>query len=79
MTALAAPYSTREEAQRKIDESLRSAYPDDKRVDALIAEAVLTYGGIDILINNAGTGSEETIMEADDDRWQYYWDPEPGI
>ncbi len=30
--------------------------------------------GIDILINNAGTGSEETIMEADDDKWQYYWD-----
>jgi len=30
--------------------------------------------GIDILINNAGTGSEETIMEASDERWQYYWD-----
>jgi NAD(P)-dependent dehydrogenase (short-subunit alcohol dehydrogenase family) len=30
--------------------------------------------GIDILINNAGTGSEETIMEALDERWQYYWD-----
>ena len=30
--------------------------------------------GIDILINNAGTGSEETIMSAPDDRWQYYWD-----
>ncbi len=31
-------------------------------------------GGLDILINNAGTGSEEKILEADDDRWQYYWD-----
>ena len=31
--------------------------------------------GIDILINNAGTGSEETIMEADDSRWQYYRNP----
>ena len=30
--------------------------------------------GIDIVINNAGTGSEETIMDAPDDRWQYYWD-----
>ena len=30
--------------------------------------------GIDIVINNAGTGSEETIMDASDDRWQYYWD-----
>ncbi len=32
------------------------------------------FGGADILINNAGTGSEETIMNAADDRWQYYWD-----
>ena len=30
--------------------------------------------GIDILINNAGTGSEEKIMDATDERWQYYWD-----
>ena len=37
------------------------------------AEAVLErFGGVDILINNAGTGSEETIMEADDDKWHYY-------
>jgi NAD(P)-dependent dehydrogenase (short-subunit alcohol dehydrogenase family) len=32
------------------------------------------FGGADILINNAGTGSNETIMEAPDDKWQYYWD-----
>jgi NAD(P)-dependent dehydrogenase (short-subunit alcohol dehydrogenase family) len=32
------------------------------------------FGGLDILINNAGTGSSETIMEAEDARWQYYWD-----
>ncbi len=32
------------------------------------------HGGSDILINNAGTGSEETIMDASDERWQYYWD-----
>jgi NAD(P)-dependent dehydrogenase (short-subunit alcohol dehydrogenase family) len=33
-----------------------------------------TFGGCDILINNAGTGSEEKIMDAPDDKWQYYWD-----
>jgi NAD(P)-dependent dehydrogenase (short-subunit alcohol dehydrogenase family) len=33
-----------------------------------------TFDGVDILINNAGTGSEETIIEASDERWQYYWD-----
>jgi NAD(P)-dependent dehydrogenase (short-subunit alcohol dehydrogenase family) len=32
------------------------------------------YGAADILINNAGTGSEETILDAPDERWQYYWD-----
>src|SRR4051794_452788 len=32
------------------------------------------FGGADILINNAGTGSEETILEARDERWQAYWD-----
>ena len=32
------------------------------------------FGGVDILINNAGTGSEETILQATDERWQSYWD-----
>lgn len=50
---------------------------DVSRADEItrFAGAVLdTFGGADILINNAGTGSEETIMEADDERWQYYLD-----
>jgi NAD(P)-dependent dehydrogenase (short-subunit alcohol dehydrogenase family) len=38
-------------------------------------QAVISgLGGIDILINNAGTGSEEKIADAPDDRWQYYWE-----
>jgi NAD(P)-dependent dehydrogenase (short-subunit alcohol dehydrogenase family) len=42
---------------------------------AAIADAVSAeFGGADILINNAGTGSEETILEAPDERWQAYWD-----
>jgi 3-oxoacyl-[acyl-carrier protein] reductase len=32
------------------------------------------FGAADILINNAGTGSNETIQEAPDEKWQYYWD-----
>ena len=32
------------------------------------------FGGADILINNAGTGSNETIMDAPDEKWQGYWD-----
>ena len=41
--------------------------------DAVIAAAA-EMGGADILINNAGTGSNETIAEADDAKWQYYWE-----
>ena len=43
-------------------------------VARLVGEAERAFGGIDILINNAGTGSNETIGEAPDSKWQYYWD-----
>ena len=42
--------------------------------DLLIAEVERAFGGADILINNAGTGSNETVMEALDEKWQAYWD-----
>ena len=41
--------------------------------DAVIKSTTKAFGGADILINNAGTGSNETIAEADDAKWQYYW------
>ncbi len=43
-------------------------------VAAVIAEVERAFGGVDILINNAGTGSNETILDASDEKWQYYWD-----
>ena len=43
-------------------------------VERVVAEAERVWGGADILINNAGTGSNETIMDAPDEKWQYYWD-----
>jgi NAD(P)-dependent dehydrogenase (short-subunit alcohol dehydrogenase family) len=46
--------------------------PED--IDRFVSAIEQEFGGADILINNAGTGSEETILEASDDRWQYYWD-----
>lgn len=30
-------------------------------------------GGVDILINNAGAGSEETVMNAPDEKWDHFW------
>ena len=43
-------------------------------IDQLVNATQKIYSGIDILINNAGVGSNETIMEASDEKWQYYWD-----
>jgi NAD(P)-dependent dehydrogenase (short-subunit alcohol dehydrogenase family) len=40
----------------------------------LVAATEREFDGVDILINNAGTGSNETIMAADDAKWQAYWD-----
>jgi NAD(P)-dependent dehydrogenase (short-subunit alcohol dehydrogenase family) len=45
-----------------------------KDVEQLAETIKREFGGADILINNAGTGSNETIMEAPDEKWQYYWD-----
>jgi NAD(P)-dependent dehydrogenase (short-subunit alcohol dehydrogenase family) len=42
--------------------------------DALTAAVEGAYRGADILINNAGSGSNETVMEAADDKWQAYWE-----
>jgi 3-oxoacyl-[acyl-carrier protein] reductase len=42
--------------------------------EALVAATTETFGGADILINNAGTGSNETVLQSTDDKWQYYWD-----
>jgi NAD(P)-dependent dehydrogenase (short-subunit alcohol dehydrogenase family) len=43
-------------------------------VESVIAAVEQEFGGADILLNNAGTGSNETIMDAPDDKWQYYWE-----
>jgi NAD(P)-dependent dehydrogenase (short-subunit alcohol dehydrogenase family) len=43
-------------------------------IDQVVTALDQEFGGGDLLINNAGTGSEETILAAPDERWQYYWD-----
>ena len=39
-----------------------------------LAEIEAAFGGADILISNAGTGTNETVMNAPDEKWQYFWD-----
>ena len=43
-------------------------------IQALVAGIQNHFGAVDILINNAGTGSNETVMDAPDEKWQYYWE-----
>ncbi|HEY5811411.1 MAG TPA: SDR family oxidoreductase [Terrimicrobiaceae bacterium] len=43
-------------------------------IEEVVASVEGTFGGADLLINNAGTGSNETVMEAPDEKWQFYWD-----
>ncbi len=45
-----------------------------KDIETSFVQIASTFDGVDILINNAGTGTSETIMEAPDDKWQYFWD-----
>jgi 3-oxoacyl-[acyl-carrier protein] reductase len=57
---------------RSLGISMDVTKPDD--IDAACGEIDRVFGGVDVLINNAGTGSEETIQEATDEKWNYYWD-----
>ena len=39
-----------------------------------VIDAAAALGGADIFVSNAGTGSNETVAEAPDEKWQFYWD-----
>lgn len=43
-------------------------------VEELVKATNDRFGGIDILINNAGSGSNETVLNSSDEQWQKYWD-----
>ncbi|MGA2976043.1 MAG: SDR family oxidoreductase [Spirochaetia bacterium] len=43
-------------------------------IEAAASRIAHVFDGVDILINNAGTGTSETIMEAPDEKWQHFWD-----
>ena len=45
-----------------------------EQIEAFVHSVRQTFGGADILINNAGTGTNEKIIDAADDKWQYFWD-----
>ncbi len=44
------------------------------QLDGAASRVAGFFDGVDILINNAGTGTSETIMEAPDEKWNHFWD-----
>jgi 3-oxoacyl-[acyl-carrier protein] reductase len=42
--------------------------------EAVVRATEAEFGGADILFSNAGTGSNETILQAPDEKWQEFWD-----
>ena len=53
---------------------IKADVSQEKDIINLVDQVKQLHRGIDILINNAGVGSNETIMEALDEKWQYYWE-----
>ncbi|MFB9165120.1 SDR family NAD(P)-dependent oxidoreductase [Arthrobacter psychrochitiniphilus] len=47
---------------------------DDASVKAAIEGTVAAFGGVDILINNAGIGAQGTVEDNDDAEWTRVWD-----
>jgi len=47
---------------------------NDASVRAAIEGTAAAFGGVDILINNAGIGAQGTVESNDDDEWHRVWD-----
>ncbi|PYI69861.1 short-chain dehydrogenase [Arthrobacter livingstonensis] len=47
---------------------------DDASVKAAIEGTVAAFGGVDVVINNAGIGAQGTVESNDDAEWHRVWD-----
>lgn len=54
--------------------ALRADVTDDASVRAAIETAAEAFGGIDVLVNNAGIGAIGTVEDNDDDEWRRVFD-----
>jgi 2-keto-3-deoxy-L-fuconate dehydrogenase len=60
-----------------LDASLRPVVADvtdDAAVRSAVAEAVDAFGGLDVLVNNAGIGAAGTVEDNDDAEWRHVLD-----
>ena len=42
-------------------------------IEVLVAKTGKLFEGVDILINNAGAGTNEKILDAPDEKWMHFW------
>jgi 2-keto-3-deoxy-L-fuconate dehydrogenase len=54
--------------------ALKADVTDDLSVRAAIAAVVEKFGGIDIVVNNAGIGAQGTVEQNPDDEWRKVFD-----
>ena len=47
---------------------------NDQSIRAAVAAVADQFGGIDIVVNNAGIGAQGTVEANDDDEWHRVWD-----
>jgi len=53
---------------------LRADVTDQASVDAAVAAAAARFGGIDVLVNNAGIGAQGSVEENELDEWRRVFD-----
>ena len=53
---------------------IRCDVTDDVSVRAAVAEAAAEFGGLDVVVNNAGIGAQGTIEDNDDAEWARVFD-----
>ncbi|HTU28750.1 MAG TPA: SDR family oxidoreductase [Solirubrobacteraceae bacterium] len=53
---------------------VRADVTDDAAVRTAVADAITAFGGLDILINNAGIGAQGGVDDNDDEEWHRVYD-----
>src|SRR3954452_10390545 len=62
------------EAQGRRSAMCEADFADVRRGASAVAELADALGGVDVLVNNAGTGTSTPFLEMDLDDWQYVLD-----
>ncbi|WP_029144629.1 SDR family NAD(P)-dependent oxidoreductase [Microbacterium luticocti] len=72
--ARVAVFDLNPDAATETDLAVAVDVTDDASVRAGVARVVDEFGGIDIVVNNAGIGAQGDVTANDDDEWHRVWD-----